>query len=336
MTCSLILKKRPEMPRLFIAIFLFFLTSSSLIFFSSACRLYRLEKRLDPVDAEFLSKVRYIITREERKIFLELPNPEKEAFKEEFWERRDPEPDTEENEFKMEYFDRIERANELFMSEGKPGFLTDRGRIYILFGPPMDRITYPMGSDPSNRCWEIWYYGAFPVVFIDYTYTGHYKLVTYNLTPLSDMNLMYMHELSRAQARAQESFLKEKSFFDFNWRINKNIIDENRAEGIIVIEIPYGVIWYKAEDDKLNTVLDVRLELIDSENNLIWEYEEAFEIAMKEDELNERKRKKFKIEIPFILTEELDRLHLGKNVLQAIVKNRTGNEQMKKVMEFRL
>ena len=78
-----------------------------------SCRLYKLEQKLDPANAEFLSQVRYIINAEERKIFLELPDADKDKFKEEFWSRRDPDPNTEENEFKDEYLSRIERANEL-------------------------------------------------------------------------------------------------------------------------------------------------------------------------------------------------------------------------------
>ncbi|MDH5705813.1 MAG: GWxTD domain-containing protein [Candidatus Aminicenantes bacterium] len=331
-----ILEKRSNMPRVFLGVFLSLLAACFLTFFSSSCRLYRLERRLDPVNAEFLSKVRYIITRKERKIFLELPASEKEAFQEEFWKIRDPDPETEENEFKMMYFERIETSNELFVSEGRPGWLTDRGRIYVLFGPPWDRITYPMGSDPWSRCQEIWYYGGFPVLFIDSTCTGQYKLVTYDLTALRNLNLMYMHEFSKAQDRALEAPKKAREFFDFNWRVKKEIIAENRAEGIIEIEIPYEGIWFNAEDDMLKTVLDVRLELKDFEANIIWEYEEAFEIVIKDDELREKKGKKYKIEIPFILNEELDRLRLGQNFLYAVVLNRTGNEEAKKVMEFRL
>ncbi len=318
-------------------VFLFFITASSLILFSSSCRLYRLERKLDPVNAEFLSKVRYIITGKERKIFLELPDPEKEAFREEFWKIRDPDPETEENEFKMEYFNRIDTADDLFVSEGRPGWLTDRGRIYILFGPPFERITYPMGSNPESRCSEIWYYGDFPVVFVDSTCTGQYKLVTYNLTGLRDLNLMYMHEFSRAQDRAQQTIVeKEKIFFDFDWRVNKNVADENEVQGTIEIEIPYEVIWFNAEGDMLKTVLDVRLELKDFEAQLIWEYEEAYEVAVKDDELREKKGVKYKIEIPFAFSEKLNRLRLGKNLLHAVVKNRTGKEEAKKVMEFKL
>jgi GWxTD domain-containing protein len=337
MICSLILKKRSVLPRVFLSLFLLLLTSSSLIFFSPACRLYRLERKLDPVNAEFLSKVRYIITSKERKIFLELPDAEKEAYRAEFWKLRDPDPNTEENEFKMEYFNRIETANELFVSEGRPGWLTDRGRIYILFGPPFDRITYPMGSGPDSRCSEVWYYGDCPVVFVDSTCTGQYRLVTYDLTPFRDFNLMYMHEFSRAQDRAQQTIVgEETNLFDFNWRVKKNVVDENRAEGMIEIEIPYEVIWFNAEEDMLKTVLDVRLELKDFEDNLIWEYEEAFEVAMKDDELRDKKGEKFKIEIPFVLSEELDRLRQGKNLLHAVVTNRAGDEKAKKVTEFRL
>ena len=97
-----------------------------LLFSFSSCRLHQLEKKLNPENAEFLSKVRYIITKEERKIFLELPDADKEDFKKEFWKKRDPDPLTEENEFKMEYFNRIEITNELFVSEVHPrrlGFL---------------------------------------------------------------------------------------------------------------------------------------------------------------------------------------------------------------------
>lgn len=335
MNSSLNLKKRGRKIPLSLVLSSFLLTSF-LLFFSSSCRLYKLERKLDPVNAEFLSKVRYIINKKERKIFLELPDSEKERFKEEFWERRDPDPETEENEFKMEYFNRIEKADELFRGEGKPGWLTDRGRIYILFGPPMDRITYPMGGDPYSRCREIWYYGLFPIVFIDYTCTGDYRLVTYDLTPLRSINLMYMHELSKAQEEAQKTFEREKGFFDFKWSVEKNVVEANRIEGIILIEIPYAVIWYKSEDDRLETTLDVHLELKDFESNLIWEYEEAFEISMKEDELKDRQKKKYKIEIPFILEKDLDRLHQGKNMLHVVLKNRTGGDESKKAMEFRL
>jgi len=214
MNRSLILEKKSK--TIPVALCLLLLSFSFLVFFSSSCRLYELERKLNPVNAEFLSKVRYIITSKERKIFLELPDSEKEQFIEEFWKRRDPDSDTEENEFKMEYLNRVEKATELFVSEAKPGWLTDRGRIYILFGPPMERLTYPMGADTYTHCREIWYYGAFPVVFVDSTCTGIYSLITYDLSSIRELNLVYMHELNKAQAEPSRPLERKKNFLISN------------------------------------------------------------------------------------------------------------------------
>src|SRR6516162_11402263 len=80
--------------------------------------------------------VAYIITDEERAAFKRLTtDEEREQFIEQFWLRRDPSPDSIENEFKEEHYRRIAYANENFAS-GIPGWKTDRGRIYIKFGPP--------------------------------------------------------------------------------------------------------------------------------------------------------------------------------------------------------
>ncbi len=312
-------------------------------FFSSSCRLYKLERKLDPENAEFLNKVRYIITKKERKIFLELPDAEKEAFKEEFWKRRDPEPDTEENEFKMEYFNRIERANELFVGEGRDGWLTDRGRIFVLFGEPSFRETHSIDSvDPNSifyhRCGEIWYYGNFPIIFIDSTCTGGpYQLVTYDLSPLRQFNLMYMHELNMAQAWAQADVVKgEKKFFDFNLKVEKIRVGADKAEGVILIDIPYAELWFKAEEEMLVTVLDLTLELRDAEGGAIWEYRDSYEVSINEEELKTNKKKIYNIEVPFVLEKELERLRQEKARLFAVLKNRTGGEELRKVIEFTL
>lgn len=333
---SLILRKRQEVKSLSSVLLPFILIFFLPIIFSSSCRLYKLEKELDPVNKEFLSKVRYIITKKERKIFLELPNSDREEFKAEFWKRRDPDPSTEENEFKIEYLNRIETANELFVSEGRPGWLTDRGRIYVLFGPPTDRMTYPMGGDPYSYCREIWYYGGFPVVFVDYTCTGTYRMVTYDLSPIRSLNLMYMHELNMAQARAQETIRGEKKFFDFNWNVKKTLLGGEKIEGLITIDVPYSGLWFKESEKKLETTLDLRLELKDFEGNSVWEYEGSYKVEIDETELQKSKNKTYRIEVPFVLEKNIDRLRQGKNLLHGLLKNRTGGEKIEKVMEFRI
>src|SRR5216110_384262 len=88
----------------------------------------------------------YIITDEERKAFKKLQtDEERERFIEEFWRRRDPDPDTDENEFKEEYYERVAYANEHFAS-GIPGWKSDRGRIYIMYGKPDEKETHPSGG----------------------------------------------------------------------------------------------------------------------------------------------------------------------------------------------
>jgi GWxTD domain-containing protein len=138
--------------------------------------------------------VAYIITDEERKAFLKLQtDEEREQFIEAFWRRRDPDPDTEENEFKEEYYERIAYANEHFTS-GIPGWKTDRGRIYIKFGKPDEIESHPMGGpyqrpyyegggETTTYPFEIWFYRYIPGVgsgieieFVDPTGTGEYHI----------------------------------------------------------------------------------------------------------------------------------------------------------------
>jgi len=91
--------------------------------------------------------VRWIISPEELSAFKQLSNDEeRDQFIEQFWLRRDPTPDTPENEFKEEHYRRIAYANEHFAA-GKPGWMTDRGRIYIIFGPPDEIDSHPSGGD---------------------------------------------------------------------------------------------------------------------------------------------------------------------------------------------
>ena len=96
----------------------------------------------------------YIITDAERNAFKSLQSdPELEHFIEQFWQRRDPTPGTVENEFKEEHYRRIAYANDHFAG-GIPGWKTDRGRIYITYGPPDEKESHPSGNarpqSPSN------------------------------------------------------------------------------------------------------------------------------------------------------------------------------------------
>jgi GWxTD domain-containing protein len=90
--------------------------------------------------------VRWIITDEEKRVFMQLSNDEeRDQFIEQFWVRRDPTRGTGENEYKEEHYRRIAYANEHF-SSGMPGWRTDRGRIYIMYGAPDQIDSHPTGG----------------------------------------------------------------------------------------------------------------------------------------------------------------------------------------------
>lgn len=113
-----------------------------------------LEKELNPEDKKWLNEdVAYIITDEERQAFLQLQNEdEREAFIENFWRRRNPDPDSPYNSYKEDYYRRFAYANQHFGS-GVPGWKTDRGRIYITWGKPDVEDDHD-GGGPYDRSFE--------------------------------------------------------------------------------------------------------------------------------------------------------------------------------------
>ncbi len=106
-----------------------------------------LKHEISSADEDWLKRqVIYIISKEEEEAFRQLSNEEeREHFIEDFWARRDPTPDTPENEFKDEHYRRLTYADEHF-SAGIPGWKTDRGMIYIKFGPPDEKESHPSGG----------------------------------------------------------------------------------------------------------------------------------------------------------------------------------------------
>jgi GWxTD domain-containing protein len=156
-----------------------------------------LYKELDSQYKKWLNEdVIYIISPEERRSFLHLStNEEREQFIEAFWQRRNPDPDSAENTFKEEHYRRIAYTNEHFAS-GIPGWKTDRGKIYIMWGPPDEIDSHPTGGQwdrpmdqgggtTSTYPWETWRYRYLEgtglgenveLEFVDPSSTGEYHL----------------------------------------------------------------------------------------------------------------------------------------------------------------
>jgi GWxTD domain-containing protein len=136
----------------------------------------------------------YIISEEERQFFKDLKNDEeRENFIQQFWDRRNPDPRSPNNSFKEEHYRRIAYANEKYTS-GIPGWRTDRGRIYILWGPPDQTESHPTGGiyyrtreegggSTSTFPFEKWWYRHVDGVgddidleFVDSSESGEYRL----------------------------------------------------------------------------------------------------------------------------------------------------------------
>ena len=151
--------------------------------------------------------VLYIITDEEKQAFKRLKtDEERQSFVESFWQRRDPTPDTEENEYKEEHYRRIAYANDHYAS-GIPGWKTDRGMIYIKYGPADEIDSHPSGGsyerpieegggETSTFPFEDWRYRYIEGVgtnvmieFVDTTMSGEYHI---SLDPEEKDALLYV------------------------------------------------------------------------------------------------------------------------------------------------
>ncbi len=151
--------------------------------------------------------VAYIITDEEKQAFKRLKtDEERQEFVEQFWMRRDPTPDTEENEYKEEHYRRIAYANDHYAS-GIPGWKTDRGMIYIKYGAPDEIDSHPSGGsyerpieegggETSTFPFEDWRYRYIEGVgtnvmieFVDTTMSGEYHI---SLDPEEKDALLYV------------------------------------------------------------------------------------------------------------------------------------------------
>jgi len=152
-------------------------------------------KELDSQYKQWLNEdVVYIISPEERNAFLQLDtNEEREQFIEQFWLRRSSNPDAPDNDFKDEHYRRIAYANEHFAS-GIPGWKTDRGRLYIMWGPADEVDSHPMGGtydrpmeegggSTTTYPWETWRWRYLEgigenviIEFVDTTGSGEYHM----------------------------------------------------------------------------------------------------------------------------------------------------------------
>lgn len=288
----------------------------SMVFWSS-CAFYRLKQNLSPDNKEFFNKVRYIITKQEKKIFLHLPPEKRDQFIKEFWEKRDPDSQTEKNEFKKKYYERIQEANRLFREGATPGWLQDRGRVYILLGPPDTRNTYPRGYSFYGKPMEIWYYGFFPVVFIDQSWNREYKLAPQSAYQISQMN--------EAQMQLKPKVKDKKRLLDFKIQVSQT----PQKKLFLHVIIPYRNIWFEEKENKLHTTLKLTLNILNSLGKKVYHYQKDHPFSIRENNTEEIIRKSHSIKIP------LD-LETGDYTFTLEIENQTDQSVLRKEGNFQV
>ncbi len=260
---------------------------------AGACATARPVLDRDPQGREFLSRVRYIITPEERKAFLALPAEAQPDFIRDFWRRRDPQPATEENEYKTDYFNRIETANRLFSGGGSPGWLQDRGRVYITLGPPDNREAYPRGVTFYGVPTEYWWYGFFVIMFVDERWVDDYRLDPSSATQIAVINQAQRSWNLPREAMAGKAWSdRAPSLQGLDVRIAKADGEGTR----FTLVVPYRNIWVKAQGGAFRAEIEVTMKVRDAAGAEVWTFARSFPVEVAANMLKEKVREDFTAE----------------------------------------
>lgn len=209
--------------------------------------------KLDPESKKFYDTARLIMSREEIKIFNILPDAEsRKEFIADFWAKRDPNPDTEVNEFKAEFESRVDYATRRYRGEGRPGWNTDRGRVHIFMGPPDKFEEFMTHTDTTVRgpiLWWVYYDYQLGIEFVDERGTGEYKIRNYDGNFFEAMDILKLG----TYVANKDVFLKKIVNFDLTY---------DRTAGEVLVSIPAKLINFKENDEgKYQTDLRFRFYL---------------------------------------------------------------------------
>lgn len=267
---------------------------------------------LDPEGERILDLIGYIILPVEEKILREIPPEDRREFVNDFWARRDPDLSTAENEYRKEYYTRMATADKAFTA-GKPGWKTDRGRIYILLGSPTNVIRKSMGDVPSpsleqdenplergtrtERATETWVYDQYQeqygepltLIFVDHHSTGDYKLTSKtNLTPYIHSSTWDPPDLAKMliMAEIHTDIVNRSSTVIFDYDVSAEILQETeKLSARVQIRIPYGRLSFKADGEKYGCDLSISAEIRNMAKNVITKKEEPFSGSFSKDDL---------------------------------------------------
>lgn len=263
-------------------IFLFAMVALSYV----SCTGSRPDVKLDPESKKFYETARLLMTKEEARIFSLLRDKASRTdFIQEFWEKRDPDPDTPENEFKIAFENRVEYASRRFR-EGGRGWDTDRGRVYIFMGPP-DKVDEIFNhDDPQVRgsilIW-IYYNYQLGIEFVDTTGYGQYRIRRYDGDFFGAMDILKLGQLPVARdvfkkriVKFEASYNKDNQEIIISLPANDLVFKENE-EGGFYVEFNFRIYVYGPDGHKLQTIIDNRtfetsVRALDQLNEVVFKF----------------------------------------------------------------
>ncbi|MGZ4886598.1 MAG: GWxTD domain-containing protein [Candidatus Aminicenantales bacterium] len=275
--------------------------------------------KLDPESEKFYKSARLIMSGEENKIWNHLLDAEsRKEFIKDFWEKRDPDPDTEENEFKREFDNRVAYANKHFM-EGGLGMNTDRGRIWILMGPP-DKFEEFMTHEEDTTfrgpmLWWIYYDHALGIEFIDERNTGQYKIRQYTGDFFEAMELYKL-----AQWVGPDSVFKKRT-------VKFALKYDARAKEIVVLIPGKNLLLRENDEGKLQVDLDFKFYIYENEGTKKEIFTDSKTFVTSDVEVEKSGDIAFRF--PYTLKP-------GKNFVDVIIKGKAGSKGMvRKIFEVK-
>ncbi len=287
--------------------------------------------------------VPYIITDAEKGLFINLPNEEERGkFIANFWKKRDPKPATPENEFKRDYYRRIALANKFFGSGGIEGWRTDRGRIFIILGPP-NEIQHDMSpsssyASVSHGPREVWNYWNLPnprlpysleFVFVDKLGTENYVLeqslkLAEGGSTLFDLDgshyyFDYLETLTEATRNPFEGLDKlrevittqvtyDRIAFEYSFYRLKG--PGNKTHVPVIVRIPSKALTSKVIEEKNYQSMTLMIIVSNHLGQIVQERSKDFNFKLPSADLDQPEEKTHQAQIALELEPEANNIHL--------------------------
>ena len=278
------------------------------------------KKAKDPFNESFFEKARLIMTKVEIDIYDHVTDKEaKETFIEDFWKMRDPYPDTEENEFKIEFDRRVAVANRWFR-EGrgaKRGWDSDRGRILLQLGEPdkresRDMVYYPIDVGTTVYGYDIWVYYNYQL-YLEFADTGggQFRLLNYPTELLSAIEIAKTNT-----SMGNKANLKNLLKFDLSYK-----------QGQLIISIPTKKILFEEKEGKAFAEFKITIILY---HNYLKKDIQTTTRKISDDKNRLLDLKEVEIPIAYELKEK------GKYYFEVVVEDVMGSSKYRNFLSYKL